>query len=79
MDEPATAMVLYEQILSHQQVGGDIRFTATLALTRLQSVEGRVVEAIDRLQRLLLQWPDDPRAPIALTELQRLQLQLEQG
>ncbi|MEE3334878.1 MAG: tetratricopeptide repeat protein [Candidatus Latescibacterota bacterium] len=79
MDEPAAAMVLYEQILSHQQVGGEIRFTATLALTRLQSVEGRVVEAIDRLQRLLLQWPDDPRVPIALTELQRLQLQLEQG
>jgi tetratricopeptide (TPR) repeat protein len=69
---PAAALGLYEEILEDEQAPDRLRFAATVASARLQADTGDMDGAIQRLEALLLQWPDDTRVPIALDELQQL-------
>ena len=69
---PAQALGLYEEILADMDLTDRLRFTTTLASARVQVEEGRVDLAVRQLEELLLQLPEDPRAPIALSELQIL-------
>lgn len=74
---PTLALRLYEEVIDDEQAASRFRFAATMAGARLEAAAGDLAGAIQRLQTLLLKWPDDMRVPIALEELQRLQQRRE--